>query len=236
MITKKGYELPEVVSLLQKSIRRGDTSLAGWAALEMFDSGFYKYVWRRLLTISAEDCAGLITTEVKALYDSFMIANEGKKVVRSRIFISKAVIVMCRSVKCRDADHLQNYVYDKDLIDEDELEATLDEIREQKPEIPEYVFDVHTKKGRIRGKNKKDFFLEEQACLDPKDPNSEFDELVGSDKPTRTSRRRKKTKRALKKEQEEAEQGEMNFDHTEETEAKQKRTRTRTRSRTRKPE
>ncbi len=41
---------------MQKAIRRGDTRLAGYWALELWGSGFGNYVWKRLLTVSAEDC------------------------------------------------------------------------------------------------------------------------------------------------------------------------------------
>ena len=59
--TVRGYRLGDVVSALQKTIRRGDARLAGYFAIEMFESNFAAYAWRRLLTISAEDCAGVIT-------------------------------------------------------------------------------------------------------------------------------------------------------------------------------
>src|SRR4051794_10623319 len=97
--TKRGYNLFEVASCLQKAIRRGDTGLAGYMAIELFESGFAHYCWKRLLTISAEDCAGIITQEVKALHDSFALLNQDAKKLRSRIFISKAVIILCQSRK-----------------------------------------------------------------------------------------------------------------------------------------
>ena len=53
--TKRGYPFPAVSSAMQKAIRRGDAKLAGHWALELWASGFGHYVWRRLLTVSAED-------------------------------------------------------------------------------------------------------------------------------------------------------------------------------------
>ena len=64
--TKRGYQFSEVSSAMQKGIRRGDAALAGYWALELWESGFGQYVWRRLLTVSAEDCWGILTQEVKA--------------------------------------------------------------------------------------------------------------------------------------------------------------------------
>lgn len=184
--TKRGYNLFEVASCLQKAIRRGDTELAGYMAIEMFESGFHAYAWKRLLTISAEDCAGIITQEIKALFDSFIELNKNSEKVRSRIFMSKAVIVLCRSRKCRDADVLTNFVYDRQMIDATKLTQAIDEARRnpENIELPEYTFDVHTKKGRGKGKTKEDFFKDEDNGLMPRDEQTEFSTLVNPQHPT----------------------------------------------------
>jgi hypothetical protein len=148
-------------------------------AIEMFESGYHAYCWKRLLTISAEDCAGIITQEIKALYDSFVILNDKAKKVRSRIFVSKAVIVLCQSRKTRDADHLTNYVYDREMLDAEKLDEAITEAREnpENIELPDYTFDVHTRKGRMKGKTKADFFQDELIALQPRE-RGEFDHLV----------------------------------------------------------
>lgn len=165
--TQRGYDFYEVASALQKSIRRGDVKLAGYMALELFPR-YYEYCWKRLLTISAEDCYGVITKEIMALYDAFHIINKGKKgdEMKGRIFISKAVILLCQTKHNRDADLLSNYVYDKkyELTDE-QIEQLFKEVRSEPMEIPEYVYDVHTRKGKRMGKTKNDFFKEEEASL-----------------------------------------------------------------------
>ena len=48
--TLRSYDFGEVSSAMQKAIRRGDTQLAGYWALELWASGFGNYVWKRLLT------------------------------------------------------------------------------------------------------------------------------------------------------------------------------------------
>lgn len=177
--TVRGYDLFEVASCLQKAIRRADTALAGYMALELFESGYANYAWKRLLTISAEDCAGIVTQEVKALHESFVFLNTGAKKPRSRIFLSKAVIVLCAARKSRDADHLQNFVYDREMIDAEKLTASLEEAR-QRPtnlELPEYTFDVHTRRGKKAGRTKAEFFRDEHAALSPR-AQGEFDALV----------------------------------------------------------
>ena len=102
--TKRGYEFGEVSSAMQKAVRRADTRLAGYWALELWASGYGNYVWKRLLTVSAEDCWGILTQEVKALHDSYALvnANVPAKQAKGRIFISKAVILLCAAKKNRD--------------------------------------------------------------------------------------------------------------------------------------
>ncbi len=181
--TKRGYDLGEVASALQKAIRRGDARLAGYWALEMWTSGFGNYVWRRLLTVSAEDCWGILTAEIKALHDSYEFVNAGKQVRehRGRIFISKAVIVMCAAKKNRDADHLQNFVYDK-LAGLDATQLADDLLAAGREEIPSYAFDCHTAAGRRKGKTKADFFREEQRALRPLQSGF-FDDLIDWQEP-----------------------------------------------------
>ena len=89
--TIRNYKLSEVSSAMQKAVRRAETPLAGYWALELWASGFGNYVWKRLLTTSAEDCWGIITQEIKALHDSYRSVNEGipARQARGRIFISK---------------------------------------------------------------------------------------------------------------------------------------------------
>lgn len=166
--TKSGYDFFEVSSTLQKAIRRNDAKVAGIAALEMFPR-YRKYIWKRLLTISAEDCYGMITREVESLYRSFQFINEGNsKWDKGRIFISKAVILLCESKKSRDADHLQNLVYDDIGMDDIDVQRYIADCQNEKLEIPEYAYDVHTRTGKMMGKTKTDFMVEEQQALEPR--------------------------------------------------------------------
>jgi hypothetical protein len=112
-----GYEFGEVSSAMQKAIRRADAKLAGYWALELWESGFGQYVWRRLLTVSAEDCQpppaaalrvnlrfsylaplgcwGILTQEVKALHDAYTEINRhgptGKPRVSSLLVMSEEI-------------------------------------------------------------------------------------------------------------------------------------------------
>ena len=111
--TINGYDFYEVASALQKSIRRSDAKVAGYFALELWASRYVDYLWKRLFVISAEDCYGIITKEIESLFKAYCYVNEGVKEPKGRIFISKAVLLLCDCRKNRDADHLQNLVYDR---------------------------------------------------------------------------------------------------------------------------
>lgn len=75
MKTKNGYNLDEVVSALQKSIRRGLEEDAMYWALEMVDSGYIRYMWRRLLVIASEDI-GPADPQTVILISSLYVAYE----------------------------------------------------------------------------------------------------------------------------------------------------------------
>lgn len=169
LFTIRGYSLLEVASALQKAIRRADARLAGYWAIELFESNYREYLWRRLLTISAEDCFGVITHEVEALYRSWQMIDKQKK-GGGRIFAAKATILLAQARKCRDADHLTNLVYDPKAIPDEQLEADLEAAREGTEAIPDYAFDCHTSAGKKAGKTKEMFFNEEYQALEPREP------------------------------------------------------------------
>ena len=165
--TQRGYDFYLVSSSLQKSIRRGDVRCAGYFALELFPK-YSEYCWKRLLTVSAEDCYGPITKEIMALYEGFKIVNKGKRgdQLGGRIFISKAVILLCTQPHSRDADVLSNFVYDRKRgLTDDQINAYMEEARNENIPIPDYAYDVHTRQGKMKGKTKADFFIEEDQSL-----------------------------------------------------------------------
>jgi len=167
--TKSGMDFYEVASLLQKSLRRGDSTLAARAANELFPQ-FANYTWNRLMTVSAEDCAGVITHEVVALYDAWVKVNEGKGVKdKGRIFIAKAVVLLAQAKHSRDADALNILVSDR--LPDDHFMAEVQEaeaiigIPAEQFEIPRWVYDVHTRRGKQMGMTKADFLRDEEAAL-----------------------------------------------------------------------
>ena len=176
LTTVHGYNFFDVSSCLQKSIRRGDAKLAGYMALELWSSGYANYVWKRLFTISAEDCWGIITQEIESLWQGYRLVND-KTEPKGRIFISKAVLVLCQAKKCRDADHLSNFVYDKKNGITDKLIEEEFKDLPQYVKLPDYIYDVHTMRGKKMGKTKEEFFKEEYKALKNRQPGL-FDNII----------------------------------------------------------
>lgn len=175
-VTNRGYDFYEVASAMQKAIRRGDPKLAAYWAMELHDSGYPKYVWKRLLIISVEDCWGILTQEVARLrecYEEIRKQSTGRDYV---LFMVKAVILLGMAKKCRDADHLLNLVYPDGLTDQD-LEADLEMIRNEVHDIPSYALDCHTLQGRLQGKTREQFMRDEFDGLEPRQAGL-FDDFV----------------------------------------------------------
>ena len=91
LVTKSGLNMFDMLSMMQKGIRRGLYSYAGFAANEL-EMSYRKAMWNRLLVISAEDCFGIITKEIVNLYKGN--SNED---------VSRAVALLCSAKKNRDA-------------------------------------------------------------------------------------------------------------------------------------
>ena len=174
-----GYDFFEASSAMQKAIRRADTGVAGFFALELWASGYRDYVWKRLYTISAEDCFGIITKEIEALWQGHELVNKNATEPKGRISVSKAVILLCERRKNRDADHLQNFIYDRRDVD---IEKWIEDVRRYPIPIPPYTFDVHTRKGKKQGRTKIEFFREEYEALISRVPGL-FDDLVPTGEP-----------------------------------------------------
>ncbi len=175
--TNRGYDFFDCASAMQKAIRRNEADVAGFFALELHESGYVEYVWKRLLIISAEDCYGhTITTEIYNLYRAHRLANDGAK-RKTMIFVAKAVLILSRTAKSRDSDHLCCQIFLQEWVRMDRVQELLKEAKAEPREVPDYAFDVHTKRGRIMGKTRRDFFLSEFEGLEPRQEGL-FDHVI----------------------------------------------------------
>ena len=167
--TTHGYNLYDISSMLQKAIRRADVYHAAYAAAEMHPR-YRKYLWKRLYTISAEDCYGIITKEIEGLRCADEYVNGAKG--DNWLFIAKAVTLLCMARKNRDADYVAcNFMCpDRNLSPEEIKEFDFNELHAY-CDPPEWVYDVHTRKGKIAGKTQIDMFRDENEALQPHQMN-----------------------------------------------------------------
>lgn len=168
LYTLNGYNMYDMTSLYQKAIRRGDVERASFAAHELFYK-FNKHLWKRTFIISAEDCDGVITQEIESLYNSQEIVSGGKS-EKEPIFISKAIVLLCKCMKNRDADYVGCNLFNDHLKDEIEKEPVnnLSRAELEGGKIPDWTYDVHTLKGKRLGRTLSDMIKSEQEALYPK--------------------------------------------------------------------
>ena len=149
--TKNGYELDELISYLQKAIRLGKEFEAVWIAHELVDSGFWKYLFRRLMVISAEDI-GLADPQaailVSSVYTSLIMEfklKSGGYFSPDQNRVDMVVMYLVRAKKSRTVDYCGGTVLKNREAGE-------------RIEIPNYAKDCHTKSGREAGKGDDEFF------------------------------------------------------------------------------
>lgn len=136
LITKNGYKLDEVVSALQKSIRRGQEQRAVYWAYEMFESGYIKYLWRRLSVIALEDISlsdPFAAILVNALAQSSERINQKDKI--EVLHPGMAVMYLCRAKKSREVD------YCLEIVEHQRKSG-------EKLELEDHELDSHTDEGR----------------------------------------------------------------------------------------
>ena len=150
--TIKGYDMFEVVSAFQKSIRRGKECDAMFWGVELFESGFIPYAWKRMMVICMEDIglanpqAPLMIKCLKDMYEEMAKADDRKK--QYRLPYVQAILYLVHSPKSRHTDWALNYWFDSHLFNENNLE------------IPDYALDIHTRRGKQMGKTITHFFTE----------------------------------------------------------------------------
>ena len=111
--TRNGLAADEVISTLQKSIRRNKVEEACQAAYELYITGplFLDKLWRRLLTISVEDIGfGNLQAAVQV-----NTLNEVRKSYAyddgdQPMYFIHAIRLLCASTKDRSSDYLKNII------------------------------------------------------------------------------------------------------------------------------
>lgn len=94
-VTESGYGLFDMLSLLQKAIRRNDYEQAGFAANQL-KNRFRTAMWNRIMVISSEDCYGIVTKELNALRFKDEVKHDD-------MCVARAVWLLAHALKSRDA-------------------------------------------------------------------------------------------------------------------------------------
>ncbi len=152
--TRRGLDAFECVSQVQKAIRRGQEETALWFALELDQSGYSAWAWRRLLIIASEDVGigePLAALTVRALFENWQEERKRDKQAQGGVFLTHAVIVLARAKKSRIAD------------------SALIALGEAAPprEIDDVARDIHTKAGRKMRRGWRFFFESSGLLADP---------------------------------------------------------------------
>ncbi|UXN73889.1 AAA family ATPase [Devosia sp. A8/3-2] len=155
--TEHGLPADEVISALQKCLRRGMTEnvlLLGW---EMFITSpeMEEMLWSRLCVIAVEDI-GLGNADAPVLVET--LYQQHKRYPRPSgdrfLFAAHAIRVLSTSKKDRTSDDMVNWA------------RRVTELGERLPEIPDVALDMHTRRGREMGRDYY-FFMSEASKVIP---------------------------------------------------------------------
>lgn len=154
--SRNGIPADELISMLQKSIRRGEVKNALIAAYELHISSpqLSDKLWRRLLTISVEDVGFGDPNAPEVIWSLYKSRRDFAYPDGDQpILLVFAVRYLCRCRKDRSSDELK-YMRMKQV----EHGAL--------PEPPDVTYDMHTVKGREMGRGRM-HFLKEASRVEP---------------------------------------------------------------------
>ena len=159
--THSGFPADQVISAVQKEIRRGNTENAVLLAHEMVMTGpaLEDYLWQRLMVISVEDI-GFGDTDAPILINSLyqMLSTFHRSARDRELFAVHAVRYLCGCRKDRSSDETTLWM------------KLASERGEALPVIPDYALDMHTAEGKKRGRGLR-HFLEVGSVVEPELPD-----------------------------------------------------------------
>lgn len=164
--TRNGYAGDEVISALQKSIRRGLEEQACMFAYELYVSSpqLEEKLWRRLLTISVEDIgmgnpmAAIMVNNLYRMSREFDYSDGDRP-----IYFIHAIRYMCQSEKDRSSDLLKNICIKSFAMG-------------KFPEVPDYALDKHTQRGQAMGRDSFHFLNEASQVIPQKEVDNDYKE------------------------------------------------------------
>ena len=155
--TRHGFAADEMISTLQKEIRRGHVENAAVVAYEMATSSaeLEEHLWDRLSVISVED-VGFGNTQAAVVVDA--LSRLRQRFPRPRgdryLFAIHAVRLLATSPKDRSSDEMIGWI----------IRAV--ESEGLRPQIPDHAYDTHTRRGQEMGRGVAHWLIE-GARVDP---------------------------------------------------------------------
>lgn len=169
LLTHNHHDVLICKNVFISSIKKGEFELAGYCGYELYL--FHRpYFWKILHEMSNEIGNNNVQKEIDALRDVDLAQN--KKSELNQLFASKGIVLLSKFFN-GDLSPLKEVLHKS---------YWFETIKDKKIEIPNYVYDCHTRLGRMRGKTTKMFIEEEQRALFPKEEglfdNSKWDNFL----------------------------------------------------------
>jgi len=156
-LTRNKLRPLNVLSCLQKAIRRAEERLAMQCAIELLESSrnYSTMVLNRLVIIMHEDLDVVSRPDIISAVELTVqridqLRRDPDKASKCRMLIGTLIRLMCRAPKSREGDHFH-------------VAVGRPVINGCPPELPEWVFDKHTREGRRQGRGLDHF--RESSCL-----------------------------------------------------------------------
>lgn len=167
--TRNGLNGDEVISALQKSIRRGLAEEACKFAYEMYITSpqMEDKLWRRLITISVEDIgmgepnSPIIINNLNQMRLEFDYADGDRT-----MFFIHAIRYLAACEKDRSSDLLKNIIIKGFAMGE-------------VPVIPDYALDKHTIRGAEMGRDSFHFLNEASKVIPQMEVDNDYKERYG---------------------------------------------------------
>lgn len=167
--TRNGFLADEIISSLQKSIRRSMVEEACACAYELYISSpqLLEKMWRRLLTISVEDIgfgnlnAAVQLNALNQIRQGFPYDDGDQP-----MYFIHAIRILCESEKDRSSDYLKNIIIKGFAMG-------------KKPEVLDVALDKHTKRGKLMGRGSKHFFEEGTKVIPQLKVDNDYRERYG---------------------------------------------------------
>lgn len=161
---------------LQKALKHRDMDMIGYHT-NFFRENCREKFWEVLLDYTGNNASKLYS-EIDSLRICDDVVNKRRAPLdKDNIFVAKAVMLLCYYEDDRFDSVLSNHIIKFDeLIDWSQWSIpSIERARLMNGEIPEWVYDCHTLKGKKAGKTDWDMTVSEQAALTPLQP-AYFDE------------------------------------------------------------